>query len=140
NEARPAECIRLYDVAAYAEKVRMNLANNIGTAQHQNFAAILLAPVIVEGRIPLLDVGAHGAVINDDAFFYELEKVGHWSLVIGRQSLVVRDSSPFSDVETGLAPSQFAAGDAASRRLYRKSEAFSLLKSVPLRKERTTND
>ena len=55
----------------------MNLANNIGTAQHQNFAAVLLAPVIVQGRIPLLNIRPHSAVINDDAFFYDLEKVCH---------------------------------------------------------------
>ena len=55
----------------------MNIANNIGTAQHQNFAAVLLAPVVVQGRVALLDVGAHGAVVDYDSVFYELEKVGH---------------------------------------------------------------
>src|ERR1700674_1940856 len=54
----------------------MNIANNIGTAQHQDFAAIFLAPVIVQGGVALLDVCPHCAVIDDDAFSDELEKVG----------------------------------------------------------------
>src|SRR2546430_4427707 len=61
----------------------MNIANNIGTAQHQNFAAVLLAPVIVQGRIALLDVRTHGAVVDYDSGVHELEKVGQ--LVLSSQ-------------------------------------------------------
>ncbi len=55
----------------------MNIANDIGTAQHQNFAAVFLAPIIVKGRIALLDVGPHRAVVDNDALLHELEKIGH---------------------------------------------------------------
>ena len=47
----------------------MNVADNIGTAEHQNLAAILLPPIVVEGGIALVNVGAHRAVVDNDAFF-----------------------------------------------------------------------
>ena len=50
----------------------MNIANNVGAAQHQYFAAILLAPVIVQSRIALLNVGPHCAVVNYDAVLHGL--------------------------------------------------------------------
>ena len=72
HDPASAEGVGLNDVAAHAEKVRMDVANNIGTAQHQHFATILLASVIVQGGIALLDVGPHCAVIDDNALFYGL--------------------------------------------------------------------
>ena len=90
NQSRAAEGVRLHDVAAHAEEVGMDVANNVGTAEHQNFAAVLLAPVIVEGRIALLDVRAHSAVVNHDAFFTSWRKSVISRLVVRRWSLVVR--------------------------------------------------
>ena len=77
NDRASAKRIGLDDVAAHAEKIRMNVADDVGTAQHQHFAAILLAPVIVQGGIALLDVGSHGAVVHHDALFHSLQKVSH---------------------------------------------------------------
>ena len=61
----------------------MDIADNIGAAQNEHLAAVFLAPVVVQGRIPLLDVRPHGAVVDDHAFFHELEKVGQ--SVLGSQ-------------------------------------------------------
>jgi hypothetical protein len=72
HDARSAKRIRLDDVAADFEKVGVNLPNNVGTAQHQHFAAILFAPVIVQGRIARLNVRPHRAVIDNDALFHGL--------------------------------------------------------------------
>ena len=77
NQARPTEGIRFYDVAANSEKVGVDVADNVGTAQYQDFAAVLLAPVIVKGGVARLDVGPHRAVVDDDTVFHELEKSGH---------------------------------------------------------------
>jgi hypothetical protein len=59
----------------------MNVANDVGTAEHQHFAAVFLAPVVIQSRIALLDVGAHRAVVNYDAFFHELQEVSHCKLL-----------------------------------------------------------
>ncbi len=68
----------------------MNVADDVGTAEDQDLAAVFLAPVVVEGGVALLDVGAHGAVVDYDAVLYELEKFGHWWSVVRRWSFVVR--------------------------------------------------
>jgi hypothetical protein len=53
------------------------VSDNVRTAQHQNFAAIFLAPIVVEGGVAHLDVSAHRAVVNDNALLHGLEKVRH---------------------------------------------------------------
>ena len=72
DDAGALESVGLDDVAAHAEKVRMNVANNVRTAQHQHFVAVLPAPVIVQGWVPLVNVGPHRAVVDDDAFLHGL--------------------------------------------------------------------
>ena len=44
HDARPAESVGLDHVAADVEEVRMDVTNDVGTAQHQDFAAVLLCP------------------------------------------------------------------------------------------------
>jgi hypothetical protein len=44
-----AKGVGLNDVAAHAEEIRMDVANNVRTAEHQNFAAIFLAPISHRG-------------------------------------------------------------------------------------------
>ncbi len=77
HNAGCAECVCFNNVAADVEEGGVNVPNDVRAAQHQHFAAILLAPVIVQGGIALLDVGPHRPVVNDDAFAHGLEKVGH---------------------------------------------------------------
>src|ERR1035438_4974167 len=72
DNSASAEGVGFNDVAAHAEKVRMNVANDVGAAQHQNFAAVFLAPVIVQGGIAFLNVGSHRAVVHDNALFHGL--------------------------------------------------------------------
>jgi len=89
NDARPAEGVGLDHIAAHAEEVGVNLANDVGPAEHQNFAAVLLAPIVVERGIALVDIGAHRAVVSNNALADGLEKVSHQWSVVGRQSSVV---------------------------------------------------
>ena len=77
HNARPTKGVGLDNVAAHLEEVGVDLTNNVRPAQHQHFAAILLAPVIVKGGVARLDVGPHRAVVDDDTVFHELEKSGH---------------------------------------------------------------
>jgi len=65
------------DIAADRQKTGVDLSNDIGTAQDQNFVAALLTPEIIRTEIAILDVGAHGAVINDHALANGLEKIRH---------------------------------------------------------------
>src|SRR5215831_14282292 len=67
-----AERIGLNNVAACAEEVRVDVANDVRPAEHQYFAAVLFAPEIIQGGITLLDVGAHRAVVDDDAVLHSL--------------------------------------------------------------------
>ncbi len=46
--ARSAEGIGFDDVAAHCEKIGVHVANDVGTAEDENFAAVFLAPIIVE--------------------------------------------------------------------------------------------
>jgi len=54
--SRSAECIGLDHIAADREKFSVNVLNNVGTAQHQEFVATFLAPEIVDTGIAHLDV------------------------------------------------------------------------------------
>ena len=65
-----AEGVGLDHVATHAQKIRVDVANNIWTAQHQNFLAVFFPPVIVQSGVPGLNVGPHRAVVDDDAFPY----------------------------------------------------------------------
>ena len=55
----------------------MDVADDVRTAEHQQFIAAFIAPKIVGGGIAKLNVGAHGAVVNDDALVHRLQKVAH---------------------------------------------------------------
>ena len=72
NDGGTAEGVGLDDVAAHAEEVGVDVTNDVGAAEHQNFAAIFLAPVIIQSGIARLDVGAHRAVVDDDTFLHDL--------------------------------------------------------------------
>src|ERR1700691_1938739 len=78
NDAGAAESVGFYHVAAGGKEVGVDVTNNVGPAQHQHFAAILLAPIVVEGGVARLDVRAHRAVVNDDALENGLEKIRHF--------------------------------------------------------------
>src|SRR5579862_9363694 len=77
NDARPTERISFDDIAPHPQKICMNFANDIRPAQYQNFTAVFFAPIIVECRIALVNIGAHRAVIDDDALAHGLEEVFH---------------------------------------------------------------
>ena len=77
NQARPAKGVRLHHIASDFEEVSMDVTDNVRPAQHQDFAAVLFAPIVVQSGITHLNVGAHGAVVNDDPFADGLEKVRH---------------------------------------------------------------
>ena len=55
----------------------VDVPDNVGPAQDQDFAAILLAPIVVQGGIAHLDVGAHRTVVDDDAVAHGLEEIRH---------------------------------------------------------------
>ena len=55
----------------------MNVADDVRTAEHQQFIAALLAPIIVGGRIAKLNIGSHGAVVNDNTLIHRLEEITH---------------------------------------------------------------
>ena len=59
------------------KKVGVNVLNNVRPAEHQQFVAAFLAPEIVQRGVAELDVGPHGAVVDDDAVAHGLEKVSH---------------------------------------------------------------
>jgi len=69
----------------------MNVADDVGTAEDQDLAAVFLAPVVVEGGVALLDVGAHGAVVDYDAVLTSWRNldIGGQSFVDGRSSFAV---------------------------------------------------
>jgi hypothetical protein len=71
-------------------------ANDIRTAQDENLAAIFFAPEVIESGIALLDVAAHGGVVNDGALGYGLEEITH-------QDSVTLSNQRFGDsVEIGF--------------------------------------
>ena len=78
----------------------MNVPNNVRTAQNQHFAAILFAPVIVQGRIARLDVGSHGAVIDDDALAHVVASLG--MLLVDHHELVSVEINPLRLVADGV--------------------------------------
>ena len=80
-----------------SQKTGVDVADDVGTAQDQDFAAVFFSPVVVERGLAELDVGAHGAVVNYDAVADELEKVGHWSVV----------SRQFAQIVSSLSSSRF---------------------------------
>ena len=67
HDARCSEGIGLHHVAPDFEEGRMNVLDEVGTAEHQQFVAPFLAPEIIHTGIAELDVGPHGAVVNHDA-------------------------------------------------------------------------
>ena len=72
NDAGGPEGVGLDHVAAHLEEVGVNVLNNVGPAEDQQFVAAFLAPEIVHTGVAELDVRPHGAVVNDDAVFYGL--------------------------------------------------------------------
>src|SRR5579872_1418782 len=77
DEAGCSERVGLKHVATGSEKIRMNVANDVRTAESENLAAVFLAPVVIQRGIALLDIGAHGAVIDDDTLADEWQKISH---------------------------------------------------------------
>ena len=55
----------------------MDIANNVRPAQAEQFVAALFSPEIIHRRLAHLDIGAHGAVIDDHPLAHGLEKISH---------------------------------------------------------------
>ena len=72
HDPSSAEGISLDNVAPNRKESRMNIANDIRPAEHQHLAAVFFSPVIIQRRIPQLNIGPHRAVINHDAFLHDL--------------------------------------------------------------------
>src|SRR5262249_45939430 len=89
NDAASAESIRLNYIGAGFEVGGVNVLNNVRTAQDQNFRAVLFAPEIIERRVALLNLSAHGAVIDEDALPNCLE-VGFHSCEVETPSRICR--------------------------------------------------
>ena len=70
DHARRAERVGLHHVAAHAVEGSVNVLDDVGPAQHQQFVAAFLAPVVVHSGVAGLDAGPHGAVEDDDAFLH----------------------------------------------------------------------
>jgi hypothetical protein len=77
HNARAAKCVGLDYVAPYGQEIRMDIANNVRTAQDKNFGAVLLAPIVIQRGIALLDVGSHRTVVDHDTLADGLEKISH---------------------------------------------------------------
>ena len=56
----------------------VDVFNNVRTAQDQQFVAAFVAPEIGRRRMALLNLGAHGAVIDNDTFANCFEERFHW--------------------------------------------------------------
>ena len=67
-----AKGVGLDYVAAHLEEVGVNVLDDVGPAQHQQFVAAFLAPEIVHTGVAELDIRPHGAVVNHDALFHGL--------------------------------------------------------------------
>ncbi len=80
HDAGGAEGVGLDHVAAGGKEAGVDVADDVRAAQHQQFVAAFLAPEVVRRRLAHLDVGAHGAVVDDDALLHGLEKAGHLSV------------------------------------------------------------
>src|SRR5580765_7933292 len=70
DDAGSSEGVGLHHVATDGKECSVNVLDDVGPAKHQDFAAVLFAPIIIERRIADLDVGPHGAVVDYDAFLY----------------------------------------------------------------------
>src|ERR1041384_5620296 len=89
-----AERISLNHVAADFEKAGMNFLDGFGLADKQGFRAAfeLRTAVVIHGQVLRVQIGAHRAIKDDDAFAKCVEKVSHPGLL----SFTPR----FSEVET----------------------------------------
>ena len=77
HNAGAAECVSLNHIATHRKETRVDVTNDVRTAQDQHFTAIFLAPIIIQRGIALVNVGAHGTVVNDDALVDGLEEIRH---------------------------------------------------------------
>ncbi len=69
HNARCAECVGLDHVATGLQKRSMNPADHLRPRQRQQLVAPLLAPEILRGKVVLLHIRAHRAVIDQHAPF-----------------------------------------------------------------------
>ena len=74
DDAGAAKSVGLDHVAADLEEVGVNVLDNVGPAEDEQFVAAFLAPEIVHTGVAELDVRPHGAVVDDDAVFHGLKK------------------------------------------------------------------
>ena len=91
HNARSTEGIGFDYVAADLQEGCMNVANDIRTAEHQQFIAALLAPVVVGGGVAKLNIGPHGAVVNDNALIHRLEEITHKCNPLNSCCVILRD-------------------------------------------------
>ena len=94
HHAGAAEGVSLDHVAAHLEEVGVNVLDDVGPAQNQQFVAALLTPEIVHTGIAELDIRPHGAVVDDDAVASRFGE--SQTLVPGRQSWSVVQEDSFS--------------------------------------------
>src|ERR1700730_10271427 len=116
-------------IAAHAQKTGVNLFDDVGPAEDEQFVTAFLAPEIIDAGIAHLSPRAHGAVVDDDPVAYGLEKRRH------QRSAVSISQIPHSQPvipQRGL----FAGG---GKEVF--SQASVSVKKVPLRhKRRPTRD
>ena len=79
HNAGSAESVGFNDVAADPKKIGMDVPDSVRPAEVQNLGTVLLAPVVVQGGLAHLDIGAHGAIVDDHPLLHGLEKVSHCS-------------------------------------------------------------
>ena len=73
--------------AAGLEERGMDVLDDVRPAEHEDVVVAVLAPEIVEREVVGLDVGAHGAVVDDDAFLHGFEVVAHSCLALAQVSV-----------------------------------------------------
>ena len=77
DDAGAAEGIGFHNIGTRLEIRGVNVFDDVRPAENQHFRTVLFAPKIVERGLALLNLGAHGAVVNNDTFANGFEKGFH---------------------------------------------------------------
>ena len=72
----------------------MDIFNDVGTAEHEEFVAVFLAPEIISGGVAELNIRAHRTVVDHDALTNGLEKISHRAIRLMDTLDLVCDSAP----------------------------------------------
>ncbi|MNS37747.1 hypothetical protein D3C72_699740 [compost metagenome] len=79
-----AEGVGLDDVGAGLEVVRVHLGDHVRAGDDQVVVRALFAAEVLEGQLQLLQAGAHGPVINQDAGTKFFEEAAHETLLVDK--------------------------------------------------------